>query len=309
MLVAVIIIFFANDLRYAFWWTFNITFDDSGIRLTGGFLLIIAGTLLLSKYLRGDFTLETSKTDTSALETTNIVELSSELQELKNSFNKLLETSATSKNSSKEIDVNALTNSIREQVISQMPEKIIKELETKFSVKSIDNSQITIMRNNLSESEFRLRGQLDTLGRSSITNLLIGIFTTGIAGIILLYVAFETKPAVENITQLLTHYIPRVTTIIFIEVFAFFFLRLYRTTLQEIKYFQNELTNIELQRVAIEASLIQRHNKPMEGIIEQLIKTERNSSKSNLETTAEENNLSIKDVKSLIETVSKVTGK
>lgn len=40
-----------------------------------------------------------------------------------------------------------------------------------------------------------------------------------------------------------------------IELFAYFFLSLYRTSLQKIKYFQNELTNIEAKQIALRAAL------------------------------------------------------
>ncbi|MBI5525005.1 MAG: hypothetical protein HY897_01580 [Deltaproteobacteria bacterium] len=42
----------------------------------------------------------------------------------------------------------------------------------------------------------------------------------------------------------LSHYVPRITTVTFIEVFAFFFLKLYRASLIEIKFYQNELTSL-----------------------------------------------------------------
>jgi len=36
-----------------------------------------------------------------------------------------------------------------------------------------------------------------------------------------------------------------------IELFAYFFLKLYKSDLSEIKYFQNELTNVEMRYAAV----------------------------------------------------------
>lgn len=193
-----------------------------------------------------------------------------------------------------------------EQRINTLSEKTAKNLERKYSAKVLDNSQLQSIRDNMKIISERLTKEIEVSGRRSNLNLIIGILTTVLAASLLAYIAFEIKPAITDITSLLAHYIPRITTIIFIEVFAFFFLRLYKSGLQEIKYFQNELTNIEMQLIAIEATLFQRHNKPLEGIIDQLIKTERNPVQRLI--SKEDSNLGIKDVGSILETVSKVAG-
>jgi hypothetical protein len=65
--------------------------------------------------------------------------------------------------------------------------------------------------------------------------------------------------------------------VVFIEIFAFFFLRLYRSSLDEVKYFQNELTNVEMRLVALEAALVLGHSGALDTTINQLARTERNS--------------------------------
>ena len=54
----------------------------------------------------------------------------------------------------------------------------------------------------------------------------------------------------------MAYYAPRLTLSIFIEFFSFFFLRLYKTGISEIKYFQNELTNAELKFIAVEKAIM-----------------------------------------------------
>jgi hypothetical protein len=52
--------------------------------------------------------------------------------------------------------------------------------------------------------------------------------------------------------QLATHYIPRIALAVFIEVFSFFFLRLYKTTLDESRRYNDDLSRLTLQWVAVE---------------------------------------------------------
>ncbi|HEX8198577.1 MAG TPA: hypothetical protein VF571_20450 [Pyrinomonadaceae bacterium] len=249
---------------------------------------------------------DTIKPPTKSIREAKVIkEITQDIEELRNSFNQLLEKSFPSR----EIDINTLTDSIRDQALLNLPEKLTQELEQKYALKFIEQSQIELIRENLTETTNRLHKEIEAAGRRSNLNLIIGIITTGFAAILLAFIAFEIKPSFDNTTALLAHYIPRITTIIFVEVFAFFFLRLYKTGLSEIKYFQNELTNIQLQKIAIEAALLPKLNTSMEGVIQQLIKTERNSISGIDSKNNGENSLSIKDANSIIEALSKFSGK
>lgn len=66
-----------------------------------------------------------------------------------------------------------------------------------------------------------------------------------------------------------------------------FFLRLYKSILADIKYFQNEITNIEAKMLAINVSLISDGNKFLENVVDSLAKTERNFVLSSGQTTIE----------------------
>lgn len=280
---------------------FGLLFLISIIAVLGG--LIVA---VIQNYLVGNFQqLKDEKLSLPPLQTKDLISIKSEIAQIREVYTEFLNKSS----SSEKLDVNELIESIRIQALSELPDKITKSLENKFASKSVDNSQILLIRQQLSVTKERFEKEIFASGRRSNLNLIIGIMVTIVGAGLLAYISFENKPDFgTNITALLAHYLPRITTIIFIEVFAFFFLRLYKSGLQEIKYFQNELTNIVLQQIAIEAAMIQRHNKPLEGIIEQLVKTERNSIKQ-LNPKVDENSLSVKDVNSFLETLSKVTGK
>jgi hypothetical protein len=90
------------------------------------------------------------------------------------------------------------------------------------------------------ESKSRLRQEIVQLGRRGNVNLIIGFMTTLMAAAVLTYVALVTPDSLTT-EHILVHYIPRISLAIFIEVFSFFFLRLYRSVLTEIKYFKMNL--------------------------------------------------------------------
>jgi hypothetical protein len=85
------------------------------------------------------------------------------------------------------------------------------------------------------------------------------------------------KPAGENtVSAVISYYIPRISVVVFIEVFAFFFLRLYKIGLDDVKYYQNELTNVELKLRALSEALKSGEAPTITLVITELAKTERN---------------------------------
>ncbi len=87
-----------------------------------------------------------------------------------------------------------------------------------------------------------------------------------------------------DIASLLSHYVPRITTVVFIEVFSFFFLRLYKSSLAEVQYYQNELTTLASQQIAIEAAHAGADTQTMSTVVHCLANGHRDlpaSGKSN----------------------------
>jgi hypothetical protein len=98
---------------------------------------------------------------------------------------------------------------------------------------------------------------------------------TTLLGLCFLGYSLLTSPTTAT-TDLLIHFIPRFSFALLIEVFAYFFLQLYKKSLGEIKYFQNELTNVESRALA--AQIARHANDPdlMIKIALNLASTERN---------------------------------
>lgn len=72
------------------------------------------------------------------------------------------------------------------------------------------------------------------------------------------------------------HYTSRFSLIISIEVLAYFFLRLHKSNLVDSKYYQNELTNLELKYISLDAALYLKYADVAHKVISELSETERN---------------------------------
>lgn len=122
----------------------------------------------------------------------------------------------------------------------------------------------------------RLNSELSALSRRGNLNLVLGIITA-VAGIVLLGLFVQTiKSSSGPGLAFIENFVPRVSLVILVEVFAYFFLRLYSTSLMEIKYFQNEITNIEAKSVALIVATYTGDEKIVGEVISQLAQTERN---------------------------------
>lgn len=97
---------------------------------------------------------------------------------------------------------------------------------------------------------------------------------------------------------------------VFIEVFAYFFLRLYKSSLSEIKYFQNEMTNTEAKLAALKCSLAPVESEAMSHEIKALSETERNAVLEKGQTTAEieKAKIELQNIANMPERVSKLIG-
>lgn len=64
--------------------------------------------------------------------------------------------------------------------------------------------------------------------------------------------------------------------VIVVELFAYFFLRLYKNGFDEIKYFQNEITNIEMKVMSLKYVQEFKSEDMIKELAMHLMKTERN---------------------------------
>lgn len=121
----------------------------------------------------------------------------------------------------------------------------------------------------------RLGGEVQDLAKRGNLNLTLGMLTT-IVGLFILGYSVFYSPITLSIQELLAYFLPRISLVVLVEIFAYFFLRLYKQSLSEIKYFQNEITNIESRQLALHITMRDDDASLRSKVVEELSKTERN---------------------------------
>jgi hypothetical protein len=147
----------------------------------------------------------------------------------------------------------------------------------------------------------RMKREVADLRLRANVNLMIGIITT-CGGLVLLWYTISILDTSDTLKAMALEgstadsafiksfafaLVPRVMLVIFIEVFAYFFLRLYKEGLREIKYFQNELTNLESRLIALYVARESGNPESVAVTLNSLAMTERNFILSNGQTTVE----------------------
>lgn len=145
------------------------------------------------------------------------------------------------------------------------------------------------------KSEERLIKEVKALGKRSNINLVIGSVIALIGWALLVWFIIDINNKEMQGWQMLNAFIPRLTIIIMIEIFSYFFLKLYRESIDRIRYYQNEITNIESKKIAILASVISDKDATCKSIIESLLKVDRNILLRKGETTIELEKLKIEN--------------
>ncbi len=123
---------------------------------------------------------------------------------------------------------------------------------------------------------FRLENEIERLNRRGGANLGIGS-TIAISGIVVLAVfLYDSQYDGFKGVSFIIHLLPKFSFVLIVELFAYFFLRLYKNGFEEIKYFQNEITNIEMKTMALKYALEYKNEDMIKELSLNLMQTERN---------------------------------
>lgn len=121
----------------------------------------------------------------------------------------------------------------------------------------------------------RLESEIDRLNRRGGVNLAIGT-TIALTGILSLAYFLYSAPGIVDGLDFFIHHLPKLSFVIVVELFAYFFLRLYKNGFDEIKYFQNEITNIEMKVMSLKYAQEFKSEDMIKELAMHLMKTERN---------------------------------
>lgn len=190
-------------------------------------------------------------------------------------------------NNLKSAQLGALSGN-REELIEALKPTIhaglADELSKRFTEQAENASRDLEIRNAFSAAQRRLQLELASLSRRSNLNLVIGVITTAIAVGLLTYMVLGSTLNFESLTSIVAHYLPRLTLVIFIEVFSFFFLRLYRATLAEMRTYQTDLTALTVQFVAVQSALSARTPESALSLSKELLSVKPTSESASKET-------------------------
>ncbi|MFA9283882.1 hypothetical protein ACCQ08_03805 [Comamonas sp. SY3] len=174
-------------------------------------------------------------------------------------------------------DKDALIANLKNQLTSETAKDVLAEIEANVSISQARIEKERELFFEFEEIRMRLTKEIEALGFRGNVNLTLGAITTVIGLVILGWGVFqEVTSAVKDPWVMASHFLPRLTLVILIELFAFFFLSLYKASLAEIKYFQNELTNAESKHIALQTSIKYGDPSMIAMMVQSLASTERN---------------------------------
>ena len=169
-----------------------------------------------------------------------------------------------------------LLENIKNSIKTTLSDDFLQAVNTKYG-KDIDyENKLKHLRRLYTDTKVRLGREIESLTKRANLNLIIGSLTTFIATILLVYIVLYSGVKTGDLNSFVWHYVPRFFVLIFIEVFSFFFLRLYKSSLNEIKYFQNEITTVDGKLLGLETALISEDHAKLDCIIQVFSQTERN---------------------------------
>jgi hypothetical protein len=168
----------------------------------------------------------------------------------------------------------SLLEGVREKISSSLEADALDSIKSSIENELIDE-RIKYLRRNLETSMRRLSKEVLDLGRRGNLNLIIGALAT-LAGFLIFGMMVLDSSFNPTDDNFFSSFVPRLSLVILIEVFAYFFLGLYKSSLSEIKYFQNEITNIESKYAAMEYAVQYGDKESVNKALGQLSSTERN---------------------------------
>ncbi|MDA9526365.1 hypothetical protein XI06_39985 [Bradyrhizobium sp. CCBAU 11434] len=129
----------------------------------------------------------------------------------------------------------------------------------------------------------RLESHVVSLRNASIVNLFAGM-CVAVVGIAVLYTVFIdiekfgalTEKKIDPFDFLIFSLLPRISATLFIQIFAYFFLLMYRSNLADVRYFQNEMSNLDLFGTGVSMALNEDVSPIQKSVISSLLKMERN---------------------------------
>jgi len=182
----------------------------------------------------------------------------------------------------------ALVRAAADTVASTAVAAKLEELAGRISHDFERSRMLETLERNSVVTLARLHSAIPDLARRGNLNLAIGIATTLMSVTVLAFAAFTATHPVSAINaQYLAELLPRLALAILVEVFAYFFLRLYKENLDSIRFLQNEMTNIEVTRTALATTILAGDKEGVQQITTAMAAVDRNRTSGVVSSSAE----------------------
>lgn len=177
--------------------------------------------------------------------------------------------------SSEERDL--IINKLSETVESQLNESLLLKIQEKYGSAIHDDVLSNLASASLNSTVDRLKDYSENLQKKANVNLIWGIGATLTAIMILGFVLMNAHPPEKSTQILITFfYTSRFMLVLLVQGVAIFFLNLYKITLNNSLYINNEITNYEARRDSLVLAIKAGSAKAIEPILLSLALTERN---------------------------------
>lgn len=115
---------------------------------------------------------------------------------------------------------------------------------------------------NFEKIRTRLTNEIESLSRRANLNLTIGISSSTLAIGFLFYSGWYLQIEYnEKWFNFITFFIPKFSLLVFLGTFSFYFLNLYKSNLNVIQNYQNELNNVDFKIISIISLLLSSHKE------------------------------------------------
>lgn len=215
----------------------------------------------------------------------------------------------------------ALSEQERQQVIStisqtvktQLNISLLEMIESKYGSVVYRDKLGDKAEKLLNSTISRLESYNEDLKKKASVNLIYGIASTIGAIMLLVFVLMNTQaPETNSQIDTVFYYTSRLFLVLLVQGISIFFLNLYKSTLNNILYINNEITNHESKRDALVMSINGNSDDNLASVLVGLSSTERNfilkkgeSSIFDSRVQSVENPISTKVVADLIKSIGK----
>jgi len=171
-----------------------------------------------------------------------------------------------------------ISQDVFDKVADMMSDEVIERAAQKVRSSVSEFVSAESVRDAFSDTTVRLEIDIDKLRSSGTYNLAIGGVVSLVGIFMLSYFLFAEgrSASSSDMTSFVIHFLPRIALVILVEGFALFFLKMYKYSIEAIRYVQNEITNVEQRRVAYEIAIGCKDAKGLHSIIAGASSVERN---------------------------------